>query len=252
MSFSSDWLALREPADAAARDAGLVAALADWAGERPLLAVDLGCGTGSTFRALSPRLPSLRWRLVDHDPALLAEAERRTGAETRRADLAADPAGPLEGAGIVTASALYDLVSAAWLDRFVAALPSGAAVYAALSYDGVETWEPSDPAEPAALAAFNAHQRTDKGFGPALGPDATAALAERLAARGWRVTTAPSPWRLGAAERALIRALAEGSAQAVAETGALAPVDLARWAQARARAERVTVGHLDLLALPPE
>ena len=46
MGFSADWLALREPADHAARDGDLLAAAAQVAGA---VIVDLGCGTGSTL-----------------------------------------------------------------------------------------------------------------------------------------------------------------------------------------------------------
>jgi SAM-dependent methyltransferase len=252
MSFSSDWLALREPADRAARDAGLTDALAGWAAGRELTAADLGCGTGSTFRALAPRLPGARWTLIDNDPALLAEAARRTGAETRALNLAAEPEAAARAGDVVMASALFDLVSADWLERFLDALPRHAALYAALSYDGREAWTPEPPHEAEALAAFRAHQQGDKGFGPALGPEAGAALAEGLRARGWRVATADSPWRLGEDQAALRAALAEGAAAAVAETGALSAAALADWRAGRAAAARAEIGHLDVLALPAE
>ncbi|MGM0586114.1 MAG: methyltransferase domain-containing protein [Pseudomonadota bacterium] len=250
MSFASDWLDLREPADRAGRDPGLLDALTDWVGGHTLRAADLGCGTGANWRALSPRLPALRWSLIDNDPRLLAEAARRTGAQTRRLDLAAAPGEAARAGELVTASALFDLVSAEWLARFLDALPRHAAIYAALNYDGHETWTPEPPHEAEALAAFHGHQRGDKGFGPALGPQAGAALAAGLAARGWRVFTARSPWRLGADHAALRAALAEGAAGAVAETGALPREPRAAWAAGRRAARRVEIGHLDVLALP--
>ncbi len=253
--FSTDWLALREPADQAARDEGLVAQLNGWAASRPKLQIiDLGSGTGSSFRALSPGLSGAGWTLVDHDPALLAEAERRigAGARYRQADLATGLEEVLSGVfDIVTGSALIDLCSAAWLDRLAAALPRDAALYMALSYDGTENWVPAHPSEPAALAAFHAHQAGDKGFGPALGPAAPDRLAAALETRGWDVTLAPSPWRLSAVnDGPLIAALADGTAAAVAETGALDPATHGAWHAARRAADSVTVGHLDLLALP--
>ena len=57
--FSADWLAAREPHDARARNPvvldTLVAAVASL---RSISIVDLGCGTGSTVRAIGPRLPA--------------------------------------------------------------------------------------------------------------------------------------------------------------------------------------------------
>ncbi len=77
--FSAEWLALREPADHRARNRDLLGALARrFAGRDTLSVVDLGCGAGSNLRALAPALPRRqRWRLVDHDAALLGAARGR-------------------------------------------------------------------------------------------------------------------------------------------------------------------------------
>ena len=74
--FSASWLALREPYDRRARNADVLNAMAARFREQSSIAVvDLGCGTGSTLRAISPRLPAQQnWRLVDNDLSLLAHA----------------------------------------------------------------------------------------------------------------------------------------------------------------------------------
>ncbi|QDL93030.1 methyltransferase domain-containing protein [Paroceanicella profunda] len=259
--FAPDWLALRDPADRAARSRTLrdrlLTHLFARPGGRPLRVIDLGCGTGATWRALAPLLPpDTEWCLVDHDPALLAAARTALGDSAQISFLEADLAASVEetlarGADLVTSSALIDLCSAEWLSRLGGAVPPGAAVYMALNYDGTEHWEPAHDAEPRAHAAFLDHHRRDKGFGPALGAEAPAHLSRVLAARGWTVRSAASPWRLSQAHRGLIAALAEGSAQAVAETGALSPAEHAAWAASRRSAESVMIGHTDLLALPP-
>lgn len=276
--FSAEWLALREPADHAARDPGLAAAAAAALGEKRVQrVVDLGCGAGSNLRGFAPKLgPRQHWTLVDYDPRLLAAARaalsrwadrataegdalvleksgRRIEVAFRQADLAADPAAPLAGeVDLVTAAALFDLVSQGWLERFSDALAARRLpLYTVLIYDGIERWSPAHPADAAALAAFHAHQAGDKGFGPALGPQATPAFEAALARRGYRVRRAKSPWRLGRAEAALIEALADGAAGALAETGRMAPADV----ESRRRAHRVAsaceIGHEDLLATPP-
>lgn len=68
---------------------------------------------------------------------------------------------------------------------------------------------------------------------------------------GWHVMTGDSAWKMTAAQDAkLISALAQGAAQAVAETGRVALADLQSWLQARTQAERASIGHLDLFARP--
>ena len=58
---------------------------------------------------------------------------------------------------------------------------------------------PDEPEDAEVRDLVNRHQRTDKGFGPALGPDALAAGRERvLVGLGYRVERERSDWALGA------------------------------------------------------
>ncbi len=256
MTFNPHWLDLREPADHAARDAGVLAAAAEWlATAADPVAVDLGCGTGSTVRAFAASAPeNLRWRLLDRDRVLLDAAARRCGpvAETFAADLGDLAALPLAGARLVTASALFDLMPGNWTVALVDRLAAhGTGLYAALNYDGLMAWDPALPDDPAVTAAFNRHQLSDKGLGPALGPAATSVLVRALTAKGYVVRTAESPWRLGPDAEALQVELVSGIATAAAEAGLREAV---AWGQARRAASgstSCTIGHADLLALPP-
>lgn len=245
MSFDTAWLDLREPADHAARDAGLLRAFVEALPSAARI-VDLGSGTGSTLRAIAPLVPQARWVLTDNDPALLAEAKRRApDVEVAQVDLSRDLLAALSGAAdAITASALIDLVSADWLDALVAQA-RGRVLYIALSYDGREVWSPAHSDDAAIFAAFEAHQRRDKGFGPALGAQAVPYLRDRLVQAGYQVQTAPSPWRVQSGP--LMTALADGIASAAHEAG-LDRQTAERWAQARGVAERCDVGHFDLLA----
>lgn len=275
--FSESWLALREPADAAARNAALEASLAAaLPQDGEVRIVDLGAGTGANLRALAPRLGARqRWVLLDWDTSLADGARRRLAAFAdhceeegdalvlhrggRRiavhfvpCDLAADPAAPFAHAPhLVTASAFYDLVSGTWCRRLAeAAARHGALVHAALTCDGRDAWTPAHPADAAVFAAFRAHQGGDKGFGPAAGPEAPAVLARALEVVGYSVTMAGSPWVLDESRRALIAALADGTAAAAAETGRVAQEELKAWRDARGAVAHCTIGHMDLLALP--
>ena len=258
--FDPAWLALREGADHRARNRALLQAVSSrFAGRESVTVVDLGCGTGSNFRALAPHLPARqRWTLVDHDPALLAAARARLAGEGAPAVafLAADLSADLDAAlgpapDLVTAAALFDLVSPAFIERFADAVAArGATFYTALTYDGREAWDPPHPADRAVQAAFCAHQRSDKGFGPAAGPDATQALVDAFLARGYRVATGDSPWVLGPDDAALVAALASGIADAARATGQVGDAEVIAWLAAR-RAATCTIGHQDLLAVPP-
>jgi len=250
MGFSPDWLALREPSDRAARDQALMHAAVAAAGPEPII-LDLGCGTGSTVRALAPHVPEgTQWRLVDNDPELLkrASVEIAGSSSTHCVDLRGLGQLPLEGVTLVTASALLDLVSREWLLDLASRIR--VPLYLALSYDGVMQWTPAEPDDGVVTEAFNRHQRGDKGFGQALGPDAVNVAREILEGAGFDVTVAPSPWQLGPEDAGLQQALVVGIAHAATEAGEVSAVSWGAKRSAGAQSSSCTIGHSDILAIP--
>ena len=262
MSFDADWLTLREPADRAARDQGLIDKFARRLATvaKPLI-IDIGCGTGSTFRSVSEVVhDGTEWLLVDNDPLLLEKAQQQCqGAADitlQRQDLNDLDNLPLDKTTMVTASALFDLCSEAFSSAFAAMLARHAVgLYAALNYDGRIGWSASHPLDDAVVAGFNQHQQTDKGFGVALGPEAVKRLATLFAGHGFQVETADSTWHLSRQSAALQRAFIEGFRQPLQEIGVLTPGDIELWIAFRLAAidmpgSTCTVGHTDLIALP--
>ena len=262
--FSADWLALREPFDLRARNPKVADAVVAAFADHPAIAiVDLACGTGSTLRALAPQLPARQtWRLVDNDLSLLARAAAAaapagTQVTAVPVDLNHDLEVALDGqVDLVTTSALLDLVSAEWLERLaVETAVRSIPIYAALSYDGRIAFDPVDPADAEIVAAVNAHQRRDKGFGPALGPAAAAAAIARFESLGYSVTHGTSDWMFDPQHREIQREVCAGWAGAVRETGALSLAAVAGWLTRRRDAiaagrSSIRVGHIDLFAWP--
>jgi hypothetical protein len=257
--------------------------------------VDLACGTGSTLRAIGSHLPPRQaWRLVDNDLSLLARASaahvpaisalrtrvfdalrwtpvRRQGhaplkdsgrpplvtVVAKPVDLARDLELALEGPlDLVTTSALLDLVSAEWLDRLIVeAAARRLPVYAALSYDGRTVIEPESRFDREVLAGFNLHQRTDKGFGPALGPIAAARAVERFAHFGFAVEQGRSDWVFAPDDRDIQETLFAGWAEVAALTTTLTAEEIARWRAERRAAlaagrSQLRIGHVDVFARP--
>lgn len=270
--FDAGWLALREPADAAARSAALARTAGHAAGHaagaapRPLVVHDLGCGSGAMARWLAPRLPGPQhWVLHDRDPDLLRRAaagappHAADGAAvtvtTRRGDLTALTPADLAGAGLVTASALLDLLTAAEVTALAGTLAAtGAPALLTLSVRGRVDLDPADPLDAQVGAAFDDHQRRTVGGRRLLGPDAPRVAAAALRRHGLRVVTRPSGWRLGPDRAALTRAWLLGWAGAAAEQAPDLPVGpylARRLADLDGGRLAVRVHHTDLLALTP-
>jgi len=262
--FSAEWLALREPYDRAARNASVLAAVTSaFRGQQSIAIVDLACGTGSTLRAIGRELPPRQsWRLVDNDLGLLAQASTlgrppQLSVTTRPVDLVRDLELALEAPlDLVTTSALLDLVSPEWLDRLIVETAARRLpVYAALSYDGRVVIEPDERFDRELVAGFNLHQRTDKGFGPALGPAAAARAVERFEHFGYGVLRERSDWVFAADDRDIQDELFTGWAGLGALTAGLSADEIAGWL-ARRRAHlaagrsRLRIGHVDIFARP--
>jgi hypothetical protein len=265
---STGWLALREPADAAARSRDLVEHVVR--GTKPAegwMIYDLGGGTGAMGRWLAPQLPGTQhWVVLDRDADLLEVATTDVPGraadgsvvtvEAKRADITRLAPDELAGATLLTASALLDMLTEDELDRLVA-LCAGTRcpTLLTLSVVGHVELTPADPLDPLVAAAFDAHQRRKIETGHLLGPDAVARAVDGLAGLGAEVLVRPSPWRLGAAQSGLATEWFTGWMDAAGEQEPelMAKLDTyrhERLAQATAGRLAVTVGHVDLLALP--
>ncbi len=284
---AADWLALRESFDAVARNEHLTRQLAPFALEHdePLSVLDLGSGTGANFRYLAPRLPcDQSWMLVDIDHLLLQSVEgeteqwahrqgwtveregdatlfrcgrRRWAVECHHLDLMRElDKIDFRRFRLVTASALADLIGPAWFDDLAQRChDAGAAVAVTLTYDGRRVWAPRDPDDEVIVEWFNRHQQRDAGFGPAMGPRAGEYMARRLRNIGYRVLTERSDWHVMPEHMAMHHTLIEDAARPCRE---LVPWESGRieaWAERRRwlveeGSCQLTVGHVDLLALP--
>lgn len=286
--FSPEWLALREPADAAARSERLLQVVAArFALETNLTVLDIGAGTGSNARYLAERLhPQQQWLLVDHDPSLLIEASQRMRAwgEARGLGVSRDEgAWRVEGEGLavtfatklgdladlaslselfldrrlVTGSALLDLCSAAWLESLASECrQTGASGLFALTYDGRIHCSPEEPGDDDVRQLVNEHQRTDKGFGAALGPAASTVAAECFGALGYSVEREASDWHLEPDAAELQRQLIEGWSRAAVQIAPDRAAFVREWSDRRLAHvldghSRLVVGHEDLAVWLP-
>jgi len=276
--FESNWLGLREPADADARDRALAERARSWldARPRPLRVVDLGAGSGANPRYLAPRLPGPQhWRLIDHDAELLQRADVRlaavhdaggipVGFDTCRMDLTALGTAIEDHTDLATASALFDLVSADWVEALATRCAAvGCAVLWTLSVDG--EWHFTGPdgnrihdeRDATMLELLQAHQTGEKGLGRALGGAAPDALRSAFIRRGYDLAEASSPWRLlPGTRRALALALIDGWRSALHEQAPDEAAGINAWWRARragitAGELGMEVGHIDIYGEPP-
>ena len=267
--FSADWLTLREEVDLRSRDSKLLEKAEEWLcdyGASELIVAALGAGTGSTIRAFansgSQKSESISWRLIDQDSELLENARNRHcdsyRIETFDLDLNNTAALPLQSVQLITASALLDLVSEEFIDAITRQLvnlnkqqPVG--IYTALSYSGMIEWTPSHSLDEEVQNSLNQDQKRDKGFGRALGPDASDYLEHRLTGAGFKVCRADSAWLLDAVDEKLVSEYIAGIERVLKNDEALGLVFLKDWIKFRrlhVTAGTCRVGHCDLLALP--
>lgn len=269
---TSDWLALRESADAAARAPELLGPLRAYLANMPrgkrLLIRDLGCGTGSMGRWLSVRLAGeQRWIMHDQDNGLLdiaVASMNRPAADgspvmvvPKQGNITRLRADDLTGTSLVTASALLDILTFDEIDDLAeACVNAHCPALFVLSVDGRVEITPSDPLDPELMVAFNAHQRRIVAGRHLLGPTAVDAMAVAFERRGATVLDCPSPWQLGRDQAALAAEWLRGWVAAACEQrpGISGPAQAylrRRLAECAAGRLRIVVHHRDLLVFPP-
>jgi hypothetical protein len=149
-------------------------------------------------------------------------------------------------ADAVLCSALLDLVSARWLACLLDTLD--VPFLAFLVADGRDVWRPRHRFDAVVRAAFRRDMRRDKGFGAALGGTAASVLGA--------TASAPSDWHIPRGALGMQRALIDGTADAARNASPLHADVITAWQEARlGQAMRgrlaITIGHRDILILPP-
>ena len=190
--FSADWLALREPHDLRARNPAVLEAVAAFfALHSQVRVVDLACGTGSTLRALSAAFAGATALEAGRQRSRVARARRSDASRSHhyRGHPRSQPRPRIRTrrnhrSGRRPRPCSIWSPSAGWSGLRIAIVAREIPFYAALSYDGRIDLTPPDPLDNAIMNGVNAHQRTDKGFGPALGPDAAAFRHRALRSAG--------------------------------------------------------------------
>lgn len=262
---SHDWLTLREPADSAARSADLVTALLPMLPLAPLTIHDLGCGTGSMRRWLSPQLPQQQhWIEHDRDVDLLARDPATTSSstgqpvsfETRESDITRIAPSELSEASLLTASALLDMFTEDELTRFVqGCFDTGRPSLLTLSVVGRVSFDPADDLDALLTQAFNDHQRRTTTHGTLLGPDAADVAIEQFTSLGADVLVRLSPWQLNEGCASLLTEWFDGWIGAAGEQqpelrDASSEYAVRRLDEAAQGRLRVRVQHVDILVRP--
>ena len=260
-SFSANWLALREPLDHAARNNQVLTEVANhFASRKHFQICDIGCGTGSTIRAIRTILKMpINWHLVDNDAVLLGLVSKTVSdndtVRTSNADLSLSAEILFEPPpDLITTSAFFDLVSEAWLSSLIdTASHRGTPIYAALTYDGRSECKPHHVTDKKIQSAFNRHQRTNKGFGPALGPEAALAFISLLKGADYTVSVGTSDWLAGPDHADFQRELLTGWHEAACEIEPENATEFCQWFEQRMKLIEtgelnLTVGHVDVFA----
>jgi hypothetical protein len=157
---------------------------------------------------------------------------------------------------LVAASALLDLVSEKWLAQLIRRCArAAAAVWFALIYDGMIACDPEEPEDATVRGLLNAHQQTDKGFGPALGPVAAQKAAYILAKTGYDTRCEPSYWRLKPDQQKIQHMLLDSWFDAARDIAPETTLELKDWRQRRrahiaSGRSRMIVGHIDVVGWP--
>lgn len=208
LEVSGDWLALREPEDAAARSLDLALAAAELLADGPIVVHDLGSGTGSMMRWLAPVLPGPQtWFLHDWSAQLTEQAinhvrpvdrdNARISVFGRTGNLADLTPKDLAGASLVTASALLDVLTSEEIHTIVGAcVAAHTPALLSLSVTGGVQLNPRDDGDTVFGKAFNAHQVRHANGRRQSGRYAPSVARGLFAEAGWHVRQATTPWRL--------------------------------------------------------
>lgn len=288
IQFATDWLEERYRFDVAARNPQVEAACLQYLSTcSPINIIDIGTGTGANFIYLAEKFPqSQRWVLVELNPDLLKRARTRLTAWATANGYHIKPGKsslhfkkdqqqiqvdflkgsfldlprllPLKDYDLVTASAVFDLLSKDMIQNLAQTFHENRlALLATLNYESM-SYLPIDPADEQWIGLYEAHMQRQQEFGQALGPNCSAYLESCFARlSGEQLLRAPSRWQIEPADTEMHRHLLgfmETSLLEITVNGHSGK-DLTAWLehkkqQLKTQQLRLSVVHSDLFIAP--
>jgi len=171
-TFSKSWINMRVEYDEASRSSVLVDHLNKLSKKHEIDLIDFCCGTGSFLMwALNKNISFQNCILVDHDIKLLKsiKSNLRTHLKSKYT--------------IQSNTNNLDLL-----------IKKNNILYFSLCFNGLVKWTPTNTFDKYILTFFNNHQRSDKGFGNALGYKSIESLRKKAGKLNLNIRVADSPW----------------------------------------------------------
>ena len=221
--FSKSWINMRVDYDNISRSTVLVDHLNKLSEEHDIDLIDLYCGSGNFFIwSLNKNILFKNCTLVDHDIKLLKSIKSNLRANlrpmysiqsnTNNLDLLIkknsktlsslsiqkndcdDYRYSSQKYHVISYSAALDIMSRSSIDSALKRIKKNNILYFSLCFNGQVRWTPTNAFDKYILTFFNNHQRSDKGFGKALGYKSIEFIRQKADKLNLNVTIKDSPW----------------------------------------------------------